>query len=101
MTPVKGSLRGVVTAPLSCNLSARFVLCGPSGVGGVRDGAPGEYTRVYRIESVALVDPNKSRPDPRKMVATGCRCSPVLGSQRARSPEGCYNEKDFSSSVGD
>lgn len=38
-------VRAPVAAPLSCNLSSRFVLCGPSGVGGVRDGAPGD-TRV-------------------------------------------------------
>jgi len=36
---------GQVAAPLSCNLSTRFVRCGPSGIGGVRDGAP--ETRVF------------------------------------------------------
>jgi hypothetical protein len=38
-----------LTAPWSCNLFARFVWRGPSGVGGVRDGSPGDACLPDRI----------------------------------------------------
>ena len=38
-----------LTAPWSCNLFARFVRRGPSGVGGVRDGSPGDACLPDRI----------------------------------------------------
>ena len=43
------------------------MLCGPSGVGGVRDGPPGEACLANDR------DANKSAPDPREMVGTGGR----------------------------
>ena len=62
---------GQVTAPLSCNLSTRFVRCGPSGICGVRDGAP--ETRVFSGLNGGPADPNKSTPDPWEAIATGYR----------------------------
>ena len=94
LTPLEGSLRGVVTAPLSCNLSARLVLCGPSGVGGVRDGAPGEYTRVYRIESWPQWIRTSQRRIPGKWLRPGAGVAGGI-SRRAVEDASLSHKEDF------